>query len=356
MPTRRLSDDKRKAIVLLHSHPANYTNQQIAETVGCSEGSVSNVRRHLPPDPLEKDKPVEVDRIEELAAHHKQRFHELQERFRKYIGDTASFSHPKSKSSKNKKALCLNDLHVPFHHESALAAALRDNADADELWIPGDFLDLFNFSRYDKYTRPFSVWEEIATGRAVMRELASRFPVVKVMHGNHDERFVKWMVRDKHIPADVIEMLSMLHPDFKSPLAKLCADFKNVKMMPPKKVDYATYSFLHQENDCILSHAERYSKVRNKAVSDVIDVLMKKLKPMGLVEDFKVVGQAHTHSAGKTWNDYGVVGIEMGCMSKVPDYDGDPKLRGNQPIVGYTTFFQNDGVTDQNASNFYRLA
>lgn len=289
------------------------------------------------------------------AEVNRERFLELQERFKFWLGDTGRVAKaPKRKAGKRKKILVLNDIHAPFHNEAALARAINDNRDADECWVVGDVLDLFSFSRYDKTSRPFSPIEEFQSGRVIMAGLAEAFPTVRVMHGNHDDRYIKYLVR-AHIPPDVLEFMKYSFPNSLSPLAKLCADLPNVQMMEPKRIDYASYPFIHQIGDCVLSHAERYSRLTNKAVSDVIEWLMKKAKPMGIVDDFKVVIQAHTHSAGKTWNDYGVVGIESGCLALTPDYDGSPKLMGRQPVVGYTVVVQEDGRTLINETNFIQI-
>jgi transposase-like protein len=63
MPTPKLSKEKREAIIRLSGIPG-YINAKIASEVGVSTGTVANVLRTLPPDLLEKDKPVEVDQIE----------------------------------------------------------------------------------------------------------------------------------------------------------------------------------------------------------------------------------------------------------------------------------------------------
>ncbi len=177
------------------------------------------------------------------------------------------------------------------------------------------------------------------------------------MSGNHDERFIKWLVRDKSIPPSILEYFQLMDPDFLSPLAKVCAGFPNVETIKPLELDYARFPFIHQEGDCILSHAERFSKIPNRATGDVIHWLKSYAEPQGLVKPFRVVIQAHTHQAGSTWCDYDTLGIEAGCLAKVPDYSGDPKLRGagRPSVVGYTLVYQDGGVTDRNESRFIRL-
>jgi transposase len=49
MPTKKFPDEKRKRVVELH--PTDLSNEAIAGIVGCSEGTVSKIRRKLPPVP-----------------------------------------------------------------------------------------------------------------------------------------------------------------------------------------------------------------------------------------------------------------------------------------------------------------
>jgi hypothetical protein len=349
MPTPALSREKHTEIHRLKG--LGWKNVAIAAEIGVGVGTVSNYS-HIPvPEPNEHRK---HDRIEEFSEFHREKFLELQARYRKWVGDTGDVKTPKRKPGKRIKALAINDVHAPFHNEEKLAEALRRHKDADECWVVGDLLDLFGVSRYPKSRQDFALVEEFQSGQAIMRLLSETFPVVRVLHGNHDERWIKYLVA-KNIPPDVLEFMRYAYPNVTSPLAKIASCFPNVQMMEPKRLDYAEYGYLYQIGDCVLSHAERYSKIPNKAVTDVIDAFMKKLRPMGVLDDFKVVGQAHTHGAGKTWNDYGVIGIEMGCLSRIPDYDGNARINGRAPVTGCTVFYQENGVTDRNASNFIEL-
>lgn len=355
MPQPPLPKAKRDRIVELHN--LGYKQQRIADELGVATGTVSKFVRGLPADPLLKDIPVERDMIAELAVYHREKFDELQHKYRQWIGDTGRRTHPKPKPSSRKVAAVCNDLHAPFHREDALVEFIRRNKGADECWVVGDVLDLFCVSRYEKREQHFSPVEEFQAGQNVMNQLAENFPVVRVMHGNHDDRAAKYLTR-LNIPPQILEFFRLMCPEFPSPLAKICSHLTNVEMMEPKQVDFAKYPFVHQIGDCVLSHAERFSKLSLKATADVVDWLKSYAEPMGIVKDVKFIVQAHTHAAGKGWFGYGVCGIEAGCMSRVPDYAGNPQLRGgSKPTVcGYSVIVQNEGVTDRNASNFVELA
>jgi hypothetical protein len=345
MPTPKLDPQKQSEVLRLKAK--GYTNRQVADMADIAIGTVSNVVNAAPRE----------SRIDEYKAFHREKFVELEERFNSWIGNSRKVKAPKPKPGKRIKALVINDIHAPFHNEEALASAIHAHRDSDECWVVGDLLDLFNFSRYEKYSRPFSAVEEFQSGQIILNKLAATFSVVRVLHGNHDERFRKWLVRDKSIPAEVVEYLTFVHPHFDSPLAKMCSGLENVEMMEPTILDFAKFPFIHQIGDCVLSHAEKFSKIPNRATGDVIHWLKSYAEPQGLVKPFRLVIQAHTHQAGKTWNDYGVVGIEAGCLAKAPDYAGDPKLRGAQrpTVQGYTLVYQANGVTDINATNFIQI-
>jgi hypothetical protein len=330
-----------------------YSSRAIAKAFGVGHDTVIKyAERDVTPEPEPKG-----DRIEEFAQFHREKFQELQHRFNKWIGDTdAPLKTPKHKAGRRIKAAVGNDIHVPYQKEWAVGRFISDNRDADVCWIPGDVMDLLSFSHYPKTSQKFSAVEEFQAGRVLIKALSENFPKVVIMSGNHDDRFIKYLVR-LNIPPDILEFFRMMCPDFDSPLAKICAPFPNVEVAKPKELDDAKFPFIHQIGDCILSHAEKFSKIPNRAVGDVIHWLQSYARPQGLVDDFKVVIQAHTHQAGKTYNDYGVVGIEAGTLSAVPGYAGNPKLMGAQrpSVVGYTVVYQEDGITDRNATNFVEL-
>jgi hypothetical protein len=332
-----------------------FSARAIAKKLGVGKDAAQKYSERAPIGVEEEVK--DVDEIERLAEFRREKFQELNARFNKWIGDTDKPEKTRDrKTGKRIKVAVGNDIHTPYHKEWAVGRFIADNRDADECWIPGDVMDLLSFSHYPKSSQKFSAVEEFQSGRVLIRALSDNFPKVVIMSGNHDDRFIKYLVR-LNIPPDILEFFRLMTPDFDSPLAKICAPFPNVEVAKPRELDDAKFPFIHQVGDCILSHAEKFSKIPNRAVGDVIHWLQSYARPQGLVDDFKVVIQAHTHQAGKTYNDYGVVGIEAGTLSAVPGYAGNPKLMGAQrpSVVGYTVVYQENGVTDRNATNFVEL-
>ena len=95
--------------------------------------------------------------------------------------------------------LILSDVHVPYHSEVALEAALRYGVDAGckHLVLNGDFLDFYKLSRWSQDPRYRNVSEEIETGREILAELEKHFKgsdSVKVYKvGNHEDRYEQFL-------------------------------------------------------------------------------------------------------------------------------------------------------------------
>lgn len=346
MATPKLPAQKRELILKLYGE--GITNHaRLAQRAGVSTGTVFNVLK-------------EAAQASATPQDAHERFCDLRERFRELIGYDGKTAPPPAKpKSRDRKILVINDLHCPAHDREALAHIIKTHAmDTHKLIIAGDLADSFNWSRYPKFYRPWSGIEELREIQAVICALADAFPEVDIISGNHDSRWVKYLERHG-LPPEALEFLEFIAPGAAyNPLLRLTEPFANVNVVEPRKLDFAEFPHIHQVGSLILSHAEKFSKVANKAVADVIYWLKSFAEPAGLVAPFTVVGHAHTHQAGTCFHDFGVVGIEMGCCCKNPDYSGDPKLRGAQrpPVVGYTTFYQDaNGNTDINRSKFHVL-
>lgn len=276
-------------------------------------------------------------------------------KFRDWLGFNRDYAPPEAQYLGDEDiTIVAGDFHVPYHNENAMRWMLdRTINRANTLIIGGDLADMFTFSKYMKNKVVFSALEEIKRVQAVLAALSEAYPVVHLLRGNHDDRFFKFIQR-MGIPSSAVEVFDYLHGEYSlHPIYVLARSFPNVHIVEPIKADYAEFCYLYQHGDCVVSHAEKYSQVPNKTVGEVIDRLMSYHVPEGLLQPFRVVVQCHTHQAGKTWNDYGKVGIENGCMALTPDYSGGAKnLPRRASIVGYTELVQRDGVSDFEKTNF----
>lgn len=263
------------------------------------------------------------------------------------------------KSTEVQKIVVCGDPHAPFHDMGAISEMIsREATDTDLLILNGDFLDLNNWSRHDKFYVRYSPKQELAESQALLNLLASKFQKIVMLPGNHDERWVKALVA-RGVPADILDAYRSINPEFLSPLHLMAKALSNVEVAEPKPLgDYARFGWFYQVGDLITTHAETYSKIPNRAVGSVIHWLQSYALPQSLVQPFKVVIQNHTHQAGVTYNDFGVWGVENGCLCQPGDYVSSPKMAGApRPwIKGYTVLNQVYGVTDIQSLRFIPLS
>lgn len=91
----------------------------------------------------------------------------------------------------------LSDIHIPFHDETAFAAAVKYSADRkpDVLLINGDYGDFYAQSRFMKNPRSRDFKNELTAMRDGLAWLRAEFPKARIIlkKGNHDERWDHWI-------------------------------------------------------------------------------------------------------------------------------------------------------------------
>jgi UDP-2,3-diacylglucosamine pyrophosphatase LpxH len=328
--------------------PAPITSSSIPITLNCDDFSYFPLLPHQFESTSEKIVPKSTE------------FDELLQKYKDWLGWVAD---PKIRDKKTitsrQEVVVINDLHCPHQDNDSLKRMIGETAEtADLLVIAGDFLDLFNWSRFAKSSKTLLPVEELRVGQSVLNVLAENYPEVRIMYGNHDARFIRYL-QSKGVDGEFLDAMRWMTAAYGQQFSILHAmthGLENVNLIESPKVDGAEFYFVHQIGDLVLGHPEIYSKIPNKSVGNFIHWLKSFAEPAGVVQPFKVAGIGHTHQAGMTWNDFGVVGFEMGCMEKYPDYVGDPKARTPRPWVqGYTKFVLEDGVVNINESRFFTL-
>lgn len=279
--------------------------------------------------------------------------------YRQYIGwhkEAAICSLPPT-CNPDRKIVIANDFHAPFQHEGALAELIRrEAADTDLLVLGGDVADMWSFSRFSKLRRVSTPIHDFQQTQKVMNTLSENFRAIDIIEGNHCTR--QWKYMAELLPVEVLEYLEVVAPAAIHPLEKICEELPNVNFVQPRQTGFAEFPFLHQVGDAIISHAEVYSKIPNRAVGNLIQWLQSFATPSGIVNpNWRVALQAHTHQAGKTHCDFGKVGFELGCMCHTQEYQGSPKIQSVRPIVrGWTVLYQDEnGRTDINRSHFHQF-
>ena len=91
----------------------------------------------------------------------------------------------------------LSDIHVPYHDETALRAAV-DHLQAeriDALLLNGDWADFYSISRHEKNPKYRNFRNELHAGRDLLKWMRQEFPDMRIVAklGNHEERWEKWL-------------------------------------------------------------------------------------------------------------------------------------------------------------------
>lgn len=96
-----------------------------------------------------------------------------------------------------KKVLVISDIHLPYHDDKALFAALEYGLkeQVDTIYINGDLLDFALISKHENNTTKHSVKYELDCAKVFLKGLRDMFPKALIIYkyGNHDLRFDKWI-------------------------------------------------------------------------------------------------------------------------------------------------------------------
>lgn len=87
----------------------------------------------------------------------------------------------------------ISDVHIPYHHEQALTAAVGHlkKRNIDTLLLLGDICDFYQISRWQKDPRKRRFTEEVKAIKSGLEWLRSEFPKARIIwkDGNHEERW-----------------------------------------------------------------------------------------------------------------------------------------------------------------------
>ena len=91
-----------------------------------------------------------------------------------------------------RKCLILSDLHIPYHNNTAISAALSHGlrAGVDTILLNGDVIDFYQLSRFTKDPRKECVAEELARVKMLFTTIRKHFKRAQIYYiaGNHEER------------------------------------------------------------------------------------------------------------------------------------------------------------------------
>ena len=95
------------------------------------------------------------------------------------------------------KVAILSDVHIPYHSEVALKAAVKycKKRKPDVLLLNGDFADFYTISKHETDPSKRNFGQEIEAVQKGLEWLRSEFPSVRIVFkaGNHEERWQRWL-------------------------------------------------------------------------------------------------------------------------------------------------------------------
>ena len=271
-----------------------------------------------------------------------------------WIGRKRSyFKHPQNWQAKSKQRFVIaGDFHAPFHDAEAVAEMIaRESNFADTLIISGDLMDFYGISRFLKYEH-IPIEQEIAGADALLTQLASAFPDVLIVEGNHDKPRFEKQLRSMLAP-EMMHCIELLTGGNLSIVHLLAKRHSNVRFAPQQAGHYSL-GWLTQVGDLIVSHAEKFSSVPGSALRKIEEGMSDFERVYGL-KPWRVLVQAHTHAYSMIpWHADKLL-CEGGAMCLTHGYQLTARMGGRPQRIGYTTLTQVEGKTDLNSVKFHWL-
>jgi len=276
-------------------------------------------------------------------------FEEAWRMWRKSIGMAKDRYVPKSGTSVPKtgtrKILVIPDLHAPFHEPEMFAAMLEREADADHVICIGDVGDSYALSRFEKYERmPYR--DEWASVTLCIQEMATRFPTVEMVIGNHDARLERQL--RQRLTEDMVDAIHLITGGILCPITAIAKRYPNVRIAQHETPSGKSVDWFTTCGDAWLGHPEKYSRVPGAAIRAVEEWIADNEVALGL-EPFQLIVMGHTHAM--SWIPWraGKLLVECGCLCKQQGYMLSPRVGGRPQRRGYITFEQTAGRTDLNS-------
>jgi predicted phosphodiesterase len=247
--------------------------------------------------------------------------------------------------SKKRKILVIPDLHAPFHEEQMFAEMLEREADADHVICIGDLGDSYALSRFEKYERmPYR--EEWASVNLCMQEMASRFPSVEIVIGNHDARLERQL--RQRLTEDMVDAIHLITGGMLCPITAMAKRYPNVTIASHVTPSGKSVDWFTTIGDAWLGHPEKYSRVPGSALRAVEEWISDNETALGM-DPFRLIVMGHTHAM--SWLPWraGKLLVECGCLCQQQGYMLSPRVGGRPQRRGYITFEQTDGRTDLNS-------
>lgn len=269
--------------------------------------------------------------------------------FLENIGVEYPYNRPLSQwaASDATKILSLSDPHCPCHSSKVMREVQAKHKDAGLVIVPGDVGDYYSKSRFKK-KRHVNFRDEVKAIFYYLEWLATHWPVVKVMLGNHDSRPQKAF-------ADILGMgnTDLLFLTELNLVQRVASYFDNVEVVGTQLTTEISLTHIYQVGDIVFTHGERSHAQKEKTL-DVVSQYLHKWKTALRLKPYKVIAQGHNHQSMKTpegdefWFMLPTAADPYGYAF---EYIFDTRMMGRPPAVGYSVFRQEQGETNFNDSD-----
>jgi len=266
-----------------------------------------------------------------------------EKRFFEYLSIPYPYKRPKAQHQKSEsgKILVLADPHEPYGNETVYRAAEK-HKDAEILFVAGDLGDYYSKSRFKK-KHHVSFKDELRAVFFRIEWMATNWPEVRIMLGNHDNRPEKTMLGlfQQNLDLAILTEQNLLK--------RLASYFDNVDIVG-QQLDGTGIELTHiyQLGDCLFTHAAITRAIRESMMGKISEKLFRWGKMIGL-EPYSVIAQAHAHcNFRKTAGSEEWIGLPTASdpFAIGFDYIWDARMQGDPPAVGYSLFYQERGKTD----------
>jgi len=258
-------------------------------------------------------------------------------------------------------SMVMNDVHAPWCDQERLIESVilaTEVYGATRLILTGDTVDLYSVSRWAK-DREISLKAELAKARVIVEFLASNFPAVEIVYGNHDGVDGKSGGRmERFLQEQVSSEIRFLVKDIWSDI--LLADLPNVRLVGVQAPFGSLLKWIYAVGqDAVLAHWQLSSAAQGANVKRFHD-WVREWAPVipGLPREPRLILTGHTHR-GTTLEGHDYKLIENGNMAswEAQEYMFGPSGKGPRApgTRGWTLLVQDDcGRTDLRQTRFMR--
>lgn len=248
----------------------------------------------------------------------------------------------------SRKILSISDIHFPLTLPAMLNAVLHTHKDADIVVVNGDLLEGYNFSTFSK-SKLISALDEYRSAFEFIKLLATTFPEVVLVSGNHDVRAARSLAS----AGFTSQASQVFRPDLMARIAngeELAADGTLTGILDFSNVHYQqNESWYVKIGKTLFIHPHTsYGGTPGTTVRKTAQRLMSRYSN-NEVDSF-VCG--HTHQIYKAIINNQLL-IEQGCLTGCLEYGFSPRSQYlTNAQNGYAVIYQDkDGNTDFNLSS-----